>query len=1541
MNGIEEEVQQVLPPPQVLHEVDGQQRQSPPGSRASTVHVHTWWTSSFRLLRRFGGAFSEFVRSFHRKPATLRDEGTAVLWPMPLPYPAELISTNSEKANSFRRGVNLAVAALNWLHLRRPRTCPSEIVLFMKLSKLQWKVVRFIESALTAWEVSAPITATGMGRAASKVEDIEILLARLSSFETGLDSVMEELQSQKSDDLGPKSFSSFAPGLQSESAGELVGQLPGRQLSVAKTIEADRIDFRGSPEFDAAPFLDPLGKALYLDPVGQSMRPEDSLVEPPPVKIFASETEKWKLLRKLDASGRLGAILEGEVYPGYQAGLFSIQKDGLKDRLIFDSRPWNTLEQVPQRWIKSMASAATLCEVQIGRDEICLVSGTDLREFYYSFRATHSRLVRNSLLVTVWPWELRGFQCYSPSLERQHKKVYLGLKTLAMGDSAAVELAQTAHVGLLAQSGLLSFDTLLSMELPPPRSMTMVGVVIDDLVLFERIALSQLHSKAKPHTEAMLQEAIKRYTDLGLIPHSGKTFALKEEEEFWGCLFEGRRGVVRASLKRVIPILFATLGVLKLGVTTLQLLEVLTGCWVSIFLFKRRMLALLNTCYAALGSGEDRRAVLRLSDALRDELLLCCMLAPLAVTCLKAENADFVYASDASDWGYAVVRAPLRGWMRGELHRHRLRKSTWVRLLSPHKARLRRRGELDAAEELPAGKPLASHPLWSKLASCLQFETVVKRQLRENIHINIGELNGMVAAEREAVREKFPVRCFDLADSQVALGVWIKGRSSSLALNQVLQQSLAIHCGCGVISNGGYLASAENPADDPTRHVEIRRPISPVPCWYPGEVPESTEEEEKLEFDAWLRNAGAEPIQLSGLPDLLELHPLVEECEPWTKKARLVQFRQAQKAKKMVFQKCEASTNSMAEKIFREKEIAVPAQFVPSAVLFGRRVLSRAAQNVLRRVPRSQFIFPSGWTVSADWIPDFAGYLDLYSGVKGVAKAVARSGKLWCITFELEDGDFQDILSPQNVQLIRDLLQHHCVDCMGAAIFCCSFSRAVRPAVRSSAYPDGVPQMTGAMLLKVTLGNQHSSQLHEFVVLCMQHGIFYWVENPDGSFLWLQQHWQRLGANDYERCLRLDYCVCGTAWRKRTRFFTDLHLAGQSAFCTRDHGHRLLVGYSRLHKCSWTRVAQAYPRRLCQWMSAAILSDVGAVERRRVDVAALAKLTPGRIGEASNPGPRRPAQRQRTSGLLQRTLLVEPATELLGLKTWESFKRWGVCRMNPISFERLIACDMILGELLEQFGFYLFDSGQSIYLFRQLLTFIQRQKPQIRTCLGKAWQVVSKWEVVEPTNHRTPLPLAIYLAIVSTALGLGWARWAGIVTLAFEGITRPGEALRAIRSDLLLPRDLIFESDDAVYLQIRSPKGRRRGLGTVQHAKILGYAIAQFLDRVFGGLKSADALYPAAPASFRRRWDYILSLLKIPTSVGLTPASLRAGGAVRAYRQNEDLGRLMWRMRLKQAETLQHYLQEVAAISILGELPESSQKRIFAAGSMYSFYLDK
>ena len=60
----------------------------------------------------------------------------------------------------------------------------------------------------------------------------------------------------------------------------------------------------------------------------------------------------------------------------------------------------------------------------------------------------------------------------------------------------------------------------------------------------------------------------------------------------------------------------------------------------------------------------------------------------------------------------------------------------------------------------------------------------------------------------------------------------------------------------------------------------------------------------------------------------------------------------------------------------------------------------------------------------------------------------------------------------------------------------------------------------------------------------------------------------------------LDYCTCGTAWRKRARFFTSLPIAGQRVTCTGGHRHQRRSGYCKSKGLSWTNVAEPYPRQL-------------------------------------------------------------------------------------------------------------------------------------------------------------------------------------------------------------------------------------------------------------------------------------------------------------------------------------------------------------------------
>ena len=245
----------------------------------------------------------------------------------------------------------------------------------------------------------------------------------------------------------------------------------------------------------------------------------------------------------------------------------------------------------------------------------------------------------------------------------------------------------------------------------------------------------------------------------------------------------------------MIPIVFTTVGILKLGLCTLGLLEVIIGCWNSIFLYRRRLLSLLFVSYEALQRGEKKTSVIRLSSDLKDELLLCVALALPAATNLRTADIEKVFASDASSWGWAVVASPIPKWLACEIHCHKLRKNVWACLLSPLKGLQRSKGLLAADAELPDGEVFNSHPLWIELSEVLQFELVSQKKTREGRHINVDELTALLETEGEACSLCFPSRFFGLADSQVALAVILKGRSSSIGLNMFSTAVVALALG--------------------------------------------------------------------------------------------------------------------------------------------------------------------------------------------------------------------------------------------------------------------------------------------------------------------------------------------------------------------------------------------------------------------------------------------------------------------------------------------------------------------------------------------------------------------------------------------------------------------------------------------------------------------------------------------------------------------------------------------------------------------------
>lgn len=165
--------------------------------------------------------------------------------------------------------------------------------------------------------------------------------------------------------------------------------------------------------------------------------------------------------------------------------------------------------------------------------------------------------------------------------------------------------------------------------------------------------------------------------------------------------------------------------------------------------------------------------------------------------------------------------------------------------------------------------------------------------------------------------------------------------------------------------------------------------------------------------------------------------------------------------------------------------------------------------------------------------------------------------------------------------------------------------------------------------------------------------------------------------------------------------------------------------------------------------------------------------------------------------------------------------------------------------------------------------------------------------------------------------------------LGFLGIARPGEPLAAFRRELVLPRDMLSDDDKVAYLKIVKPKTRFRGGGRTQHLSVHEHEAGRFLDSAFGAASGS-----CSPSAFSRRWDMILAALRIPKSFGLTPGGVRGGGCVYAFQSGVSLPTLLWRMRIKHLQTLESYLQEVVASTVVSELPDDARQCVASAASL-------
>ena len=1394
----------------------------------------------------------------------------------------------------------MQILLLDWIQLGRPQVCPGVLWPGRKLSARQWRCVRLLEhlseDANSLLEVDAHLMARAALRTESSADQLDALHRALTSCCStsfapyGADTCSRTRASQEKDgDDGAEVAGSF---------GVFSGEAKGVEGVVARPIQADRLHFVGTPCFNPVPFFDSTTAHAYECPL-ECVRDDDEVEEPPKVSVHGSAEERNLLFRKMAACGRLVPLTADEVRPQLACGLFAVPKDLEKDRLILDARPPNTVETMLCKWTKTMSNCTCLSGLELQEDESLIMSGRDIRDYFYQFAVTPQRCRRNYLAGLLLPADLEFI------FQRSFTDAgYVGLSTLAMGDLNACEFAQGSHLQLILACGGAARDELLVMHEPSPRGGLCVGVVIDDLVCLEKILSTDLtggvfggRSKLDDRMDAIMA----KYAEVGLPTNEKKAFNNTTTGSFWGVQVDGAKGLVRANETRLWPLLLITMRVCSLGICTVGLLRSLAGSYISILSLRRRLLCTMNVIFDAISASLNDKQILRLSKDLIDELFTMMILSTLAVVNLRARTLGTIRATDASNWGMAAVAGTVPENVAREALRHSLTKSYWTKLLPPSKAWLKSKELLGGEEELPGGDLYDVHPFWENLARSVHYVELWRKMHPKPVHVNIGELRAHLIEEGRIGFKLRSVRVPYALDSQVALGSLVKGRASSKALNAELLRSLPMMLGSDLYGGYGYWPSKLNRADGPTRDADPDPPDQEKAFWW-----NLLANGDYKRFDAWLKE----------VEKAVRTADEVEQCEA-------------------IGDQVDLRTGGAVRASSRKRSVACG-----KGADGGVEVqLDSASIAILESYPEKQFYFGKNFNGFVE-----PGAIDLYSGRGGVARALVKNGCPWVLSFELNRGAGENVLLDSNKQNILTLVGNGAVRLIGSAMVCRSFSRAVTPAVRSSAYPRGVPWMSEAMKPKVREGNQMADFGAEVHALCEASEnndrvptTYFWTENPDGSHVWGQKRYRPFRDAGSGRTFRADYCRFGTPWRKRTRVATSLpRLMGLRMLCKCKKKHQQLRGQHPTLRIPWTLVAQPYPRGFCQIIASAALDACGWATTRtgRFDIAGCAKCGSLRIGEATNPGPRRQPQIRGFS--LEEAPVQTLATLRLGEQQWDKFLGWCCARMTSDPLDLFLRLPIFMAHVIRRYGDIEFCNGGSLLYFRHLILVSQRKVPQLKPYVGICWDLATRWEKAEPTTHRTPVPEVLVEAMVSMAWCLHWRRWCGVCLLCFYGIARAGEVLNCRREDLLLPGDMLNECE-AAFLLLKRSKTSYRQLARVQHLKITNLHVVKLLNLIYQGADRHELLFFGSAHVFRRRWDFILATLGVPQSVRVTPGGLRGGGAVASYRKGASISDLLWAMRLKQIATLEAYLQEVAALSLLTELSPSSRRAIRSAASLFAF----
>lgn len=500
-------------------------------------------------------------------------------------------------------------------------------------------------------------------------------------------------------------------------------------------------------------------------------------------RVAGSRAEYIRLVGRMVKLG----MLSFTATPKAVNGVFAVGKDADSDRLIIDAQPANRL------FVDSphvdLPGPSHLVQMSIPAGAVMFVGKSDMADYYHHFG------------VPEWMQPYLALPPLSPS-----ELAACGLPvdapfpmcvTLPMGFSHAVFLAQCAHEHVVYSSGALQRDhSLLHLASPAvSHDRALHGIVIDDFFLF---------SLSRELAERTMNRVLAAYRAAGFVVKPSKVvMPTADSVKVIGFDINGTRGTIRLPAQSQLSLVQTTLSVMRASTVTGALLSHLLGRWTWPMMLRRSTLAVLQHAYRYCRVAQRRQFTLW--PSVRRELSMLLSLLPLLDARLHAPFFHRAIASDASELAAGVVTTLLTPQVATDL---------WPLCSNRHHAV--QQALANAGRETVERADFRA--FYATVAS-VPWRTIVSAPWCGAEHINVLELRAALLAVHWVLSHPSALssRVFLLLDSTVAFFSLWKGRSSSPALLMILRKISALLLAGGLSLLPGWVPSAANPADAPSR----------------------------------------------------------------------------------------------------------------------------------------------------------------------------------------------------------------------------------------------------------------------------------------------------------------------------------------------------------------------------------------------------------------------------------------------------------------------------------------------------------------------------------------------------------------------------------------------------------------------------------------------------------------------------------------------------------------------------------------------------